>query len=129
MILIKGACIVGTFGENIFTARKRKGASQEEEAKYARVTKSTISKYERNEIMPSLDTAKLIADFLGTTLESLTGMEIPAGQTISIKDLKEVEGLPKSYIAAVKIAFGHQISPEELIKLIEVAASLKGGSR
>lgn len=122
---------MGTFGGNLFTARKRKGSSQEEVARYAKVTRSTISKYEGDEITPALDTAQLMAEFLGTTLESLTGKDIPIGQTITSKDLKDVEGLPKSYIIAVKVAFGNNVPPEELIKLIEVAASLrrKGDSK
>jgi transcriptional regulator with XRE-family HTH domain len=114
------------YGDILFTLRKQKKISQDELARNAGVTKSTISKYERGEIMPSLDIANDIASYFGVTVDSMTGEGInETGQVITEKSFKEVSGLPKDYLRAIKLAFNNKITPDELINLINVATSIK----
>lgn len=62
-----------TFGERILSLRKRLKWSQDELAKKVGTSAPIIGRYERNEIKPSIDTAKAIADALGATLDFLIG--------------------------------------------------------
>ena len=114
------------YGDILYTLRKQKKISQDELAKSAGITKSTISKYEHGEIMPTLDIAKDIAYYFGVTVDSMTGEGIEEiGQVITEKSFKEVVGMPRDYLRVIKLAFNNKISPDELINLINVATSIK----
>jgi len=60
-----------TFGERIVSLRKKLKWSQDVLAKRVGTSAPIIGRYERNEIKPSIDTAKNIADALGVTLDYL----------------------------------------------------------
>lgn len=62
-----------TFGERIASLRKKLKWSQDELAKKVGTSAPIIGRYERNEIKPSIETAKNIADSLGVTLDYLLG--------------------------------------------------------
>ena len=62
-----------TFGERIISLRKKLKWSQDELAKKVGTSAPIIGRYERNEIKPSIETAKNIADALGVTLDYLLG--------------------------------------------------------
>jgi len=62
-----------TFRERITTLRKKLKWSQDELAKKVGTSAPIIGRYERNEIKPSIETAKNIADSLGVTLDYLLG--------------------------------------------------------
>ena len=62
-----------TFGERIISLRKKQKWSQDELAKKVGTSAPIIGRYERNEIKPSIETAKNIADALGVTLDYLLG--------------------------------------------------------
>ncbi|MBN1185761.1 MAG: helix-turn-helix transcriptional regulator [Bacteroidales bacterium] len=62
-----------TFGERIISLRKKLKWSQDELAKKVGTSAPIIGRYERNEIKPSIETAKNIADSLGVTLDYLIG--------------------------------------------------------
>ncbi len=78
--------------KNVFSSRLRilrenKKLSQSALAKKIGVTKSTIYRYENNNLMPTLNKAVLLAQVLNTTLDHLVGMDdIP---TIKLKNLEE----------------------------------------
>lgn len=78
--------------KNVFSSRLRilrenKKLSQSALAKKIGVTKSTIYRYENNNLMPTLNKAVLLAQVLNTTLYHLVGMDdIP---TIKLKNLEE----------------------------------------
>ena len=114
------------YGETLKKLRKEKKISQEELARYAGIVKSTISKYERGENKPTLETAKLIAEFLGTTVDQMVGNDDFSNVcTIDERNSKELYGLPKGYIKAIKLAFSREIFPEDLTKIIEMAYDIK----
>lgn len=60
-------------GNKITELRKQKGWSQTELAKQVSASREAIGKYERNEAVPSVDTAKNIADIFDVTLDYLVG--------------------------------------------------------
>ncbi|MHC5354506.1 helix-turn-helix domain-containing protein [Myroides sp. LJL115] len=62
-----------TFGKKIALLRKELGLSQRELAKSLHTSVSVISRYERDEMIPSVDTAKKIAEILGSTVGYLLG--------------------------------------------------------
>lgn len=62
-----------TFGERIISLRKKLKWSQDELAKRVGTSAPIIGRYERNEIKPSIETAKNIADSLDVTLDYLLG--------------------------------------------------------
>jgi transcriptional regulator with XRE-family HTH domain len=62
-----------TFGKKIGLLRKEKGWSQTELAGQLNTSVSVISRYERDDMNPSIDAAKKLADLLGTTVGYLLG--------------------------------------------------------
>lgn len=60
-----------TLGQKITTIRKEKKQSQIEVAKYVGISRDAVSKYERNDIIPSVENAKKIAKMLGVSLDYL----------------------------------------------------------
>lgn len=67
-------------GDKITKLKKSKQLSQVELAKITGISRDAISKYERNEVIPSVDYAKRIADALGISLDYL----------VSDKELEDV---------------------------------------
>ena len=57
----------------LFKIKKEKKLSQTELAKKLSTSVSVISRYERDEMTPSIDTAKRLASFLNTTVGYLLG--------------------------------------------------------
>ncbi|CAG5081292.1 hypothetical protein CRYO30217_01584 [Parvicella tangerina] len=62
-----------TFGKKIAALRKELKLSQTELAKKLNTSVSVISRYERDEMTPGIDTAKKIADLLNTSVGYLIG--------------------------------------------------------
>ncbi len=62
-----------SFGKKLAILRKEKGMSQTELAKQLNTSVSVISRYERDEMTPSIDTAKKLASFLDTSVGYLLG--------------------------------------------------------
>lgn len=62
-----------TFGKKISSLRKEMKISQTELAKRMSTSVSVISRYERGEMMPSIDAAKRLAELLETTVGYLLG--------------------------------------------------------
>lgn len=62
-----------TFGKKIALLRKDLGLNQRELANSLNTSVSVISRYERDEMVPSVDTAKKIAEILGSTVGYLLG--------------------------------------------------------
>jgi len=84
-------------GDKIAALRKAKKISQAELAKEAGVSREIIGRYERNEVSPSVDVAKKIADALEVSLDYLAGDSDKASfdkQTLKLID--EIEELEPS---------------------------------
>jgi len=62
-----------TFGERLKIARVAKGYSQSQLAKLVNSYHSIIGKYERDEVKPTIDVVKKLADVLDTTAGYLIG--------------------------------------------------------
>ncbi len=62
-----------TFGEKITYCRKQKKLSQAELGKLSGINGDIIGKYERDEMRPSIEAAKKIADALDVTIDYLAG--------------------------------------------------------
>jgi len=62
-----------SFGSKIIEARKEKKMSQDALAKELNATPTTIGRYERDEVKPSIEVALKIAKILGVSLDYLTG--------------------------------------------------------
>ena len=75
-----------SFGERIIQVRKEKDMSQEQLAKLLDTTPTTIGRYERDEVKPSIEMAVKIADALEVSLDFLTGRSLA-----SLKDKKMME--------------------------------------
>jgi len=65
--------IMTKIGNKITELRKQKGWSQSELAKQISASREAIGKYERNEAIPSVETAKNIADVFDVSLDYLVG--------------------------------------------------------
>ena len=83
-------------GNKILSLRKERGWSQHQLAEKMGTSGPIIGRYERNEMMPSVEVAKKLADTFGITLDYLVD---DTGRIMDIKDkamlerLKEIEEL------------------------------------
>jgi len=64
---------MATFGKKLRECREAKGLSQKELAKLLNTSYSVIGKYERDEMLPSIEAAKKIAKLVDTTIGYLLG--------------------------------------------------------
>ena len=62
-----------SFGSRIVQIRKEKGLSQDQLAKQLGATPTTIGRYERDEVKPSVDMAVKIAEVLEVSMDYLVG--------------------------------------------------------
>lgn len=62
-----------SFGTKLAACRKAKNLSQKELAKIFSTSHTTIGKYERDEMTPSIEAAKKLANILDTTVGYLLG--------------------------------------------------------
>ena len=95
---------MSTFGKKIADLRKEKKLSQAELAKQLSTSTSVIGRYERDEMMPSIEAAKKLAALLNTTVGYLLG-ETEEDELFKdpsmLRRLKELNNLPeqdKEYI-------------------------------
>lgn len=97
------------FGDRIAYLRKTKGISQTDLAKSISASREAIGKYERNEAMPSVETAKKIADIFEVTLDYLVDETAAATfdkQTVKrIQDIEILSSDDKSHLFALMDAF------------------------
>ena len=61
------------FGARIRALRAVKGISQRDMAREIPVSEETISGWERGRNLPTIDTAAIVADFFGVSLDWLAG--------------------------------------------------------
>lgn len=62
-----------SFGSRIIEIRKEKGLSQDQLAKLLSATPTTIGRYERDEVKPSVEMAVKIAEALEVSMDYLVG--------------------------------------------------------
>lgn len=61
------------FGSIVVELRKQQGISQTDLAGQLGIHKNVLGRYERNEVTPSIEIARKIADILDVSLDYLTG--------------------------------------------------------
>ena len=88
---------MSTFGKKLAESRKAKKLSQSELARLLKTNHSIIGKYERDEVKPSVDVVKKLADTLNTTVAFLLGetddMELFKDPNM-LKRLNDINRLP-----------------------------------
>ena len=109
---------MNTFGDKINYLRKNRQKTQDEIAIAVGTTKSTISKYERNLVEPTLESAKKIANYFMVSLDWLAGDNIKENDIIT-------ENIPKGYVEIIKKALKEEISVENLSDAISFISKLK----
>ncbi|HBH25151.1 MAG TPA: XRE family transcriptional regulator [Cytophagales bacterium] len=96
-------------GDRIASLRKTKGVSQTDLAKSVNASREAIGKYERNEAMPSVETAKKIADVFEVTLDYLVDENsLPTFDKKTVNRLKDIQLLSdddKKHVFALLDAF------------------------
>jgi transcriptional regulator with XRE-family HTH domain len=89
---------MSTFGKRLRDCRKEKGLSQNEVAKLLNTNHSVIGKYERDDVNPSIDAVKRLAELLDTTVAYLVG-EADTNELFKNSDmlrrLKDISQLPE----------------------------------
>lgn len=86
-----------TFGLKLAFCRRQRKLSQQQLGKLAEVSGDIVGKYERDEMKPSIETAKRLAEALGVTLDYLVGdgeME-PMLDKQMIERLAQIEKMPE----------------------------------
>lgn len=82
-------------GTRMAELRKKKELSQTDFAKSVGVSREMIGRYERDEVMPSIEVAKKIADALGVSLDYLAGEGMNANfDKQTVRRLEDIERLP-----------------------------------
>ncbi len=81
-------------GDKIVQLRKTKGWSQTDLAKAIEASREAIGKYERNEVVPSVEVAKRIADIFEVTLDYLVNDQAkPAFDKKVVQRIVSIEAL------------------------------------
>lgn len=96
------------FGSLVAELRKQKGISQTDLASQLGIHKNVLGRYERNEVFPSIDIARKVADILEVSLDFLTGKEEVQIDKVTSKRILEVskfEEQDKDHIFSVIDAF------------------------
>jgi transcriptional regulator with XRE-family HTH domain len=96
------------FGTIVVELRKQKGISQTELAKQLGIHKNVLGRYERNEVLPSIEIARKIADILDVSLDFLSGkvdVEMDKNTSKRILEVSKFEDDDKNHIFSVIDAF------------------------
>ena len=96
------------FGSIVVELRKKKGISQTDLAKELGIHKNVLGRYERNEVLPSIEIARKIADILDVSLDYLTGKADIQMDKLTRKRILEVskfEETDRNHIFSVIDAF------------------------
>ena len=111
-----------SFGQNLKKMRKQHGVTQGELANIVGIEKSSVSKYETANVIPSIDILKKIASVFNVSVDYLLGSEeqqkstneipIESASTLSQKKQELLELLPL-------------LSDEEVKKMLEIYTILK----
>ena len=84
-----------TFGQKLALCRKEQKLSQAETGKRSGINGDIVGKYERDEMKPSIDTAKKLADALEVSLDYLVGdAELKILDKKTLQRLEDIERLP-----------------------------------
>lgn len=97
-----------TFGNRLIEVRKEKKLSQDELGKKVGVHGAVIGRYERDEVKPSIEMAKNLAEALEVSLDYLVGsteLLLDKNITKRILDIQQLSSEEKSHVFALLDAF------------------------
>jgi transcriptional regulator with XRE-family HTH domain len=102
-----------TFGKKLRECREAKGLSQKDLAKLLKTSYSVIGKYERDEMLPSIEAAKKIAKLVDTTVGYLLGesndMNVLKDKAM-LKRLNDITNLPDKDKECVLYTIDHLLA-------------------
>ncbi|MDH5399544.1 MAG: helix-turn-helix domain-containing protein [Cyclobacteriaceae bacterium] len=96
------------FGSIVVELRKQKGISQTDLAARLGIHKNVLGRYERNEVVPSIEIARNIADILDVSLDYLSGktdVEMDKTTRSRILEVSKFEETDRDHIFSVIDAF------------------------
>jgi transcriptional regulator with XRE-family HTH domain len=96
------------FGSIVVELRKQKKISQTDLAAKLGIHKNVLGRYERNEVLPSIEIARKIADILDVSLDYLTGktdVEMDKAIQKRILEVSKFEDDDRQHIFSVIDAF------------------------
>lgn len=96
------------FGSIVVELRKEQGISQTDLASQLGIHKNVLGRYERNEVLPSIEIARKIADILDVSLDYLTGkadVQMDKNTRNRILEVSKFEEADKEHIFSVIDAF------------------------
>ncbi len=96
------------FGSVVVELRKEQGISQTALAAQLGIHKNVLGRYERNEVLPSIEIARKIADILDVSLDYLTGkvdVEMDKNTRNRILEVSKFEEEDREHIFSVIDAF------------------------
>jgi transcriptional regulator with XRE-family HTH domain len=106
-----------TFGQKLSFCRKDKKLSQAELGKLSGINGDIIGKYERDEMKPSVETAKKLSDALAVSLDYLVGDgDLKVVDKKTMQRLEDIEKLPQEDKAHIFYAL------DNLIKAVKYKA-------
>lgn len=84
-----------TFGKRLTEVRKFRKLSQDELGKKVEVHGAVIGRYERDEVKPSIEVAKSMAEVLEVSLDYLVGSTDTLLDNAVIKKILDIQKLPE----------------------------------
>jgi transcriptional regulator with XRE-family HTH domain len=108
-----------SFGKRLVETRKKKGLSQEVIAKFLNTKAPVIGRYEREEMVPSVEVATKLASFLEVSLDYLAGNTDTEIDTQILKKIQQIQNLnqeDKGHIFALMDAFLFKASVQSHLK-------------
>ncbi len=96
------------FGTIVVELRKQQSISQTELAARLGIHKNVLGRYERNEVLPSIEIARKIADILDVSLDYLTGkadVQMDKNTRERILEVSKFEEEDRQHIFSVIDAF------------------------
>jgi len=109
-----------TFGKRLAECRKAKNLSQKDLAKAFNTSHTTIGKYERDEMTPSIEAAKKLAKILDTSVGYLLGENEQADlfkDPAMLKRFQDIVTLPEKDKECLLTTVDHFIKASKLATL------------
>jgi len=106
-----------SFGKKLAECRKAKDLSQKELAEIFNTSHTTIGKYERDEMVPSIEAAKKLAKILDTTVGYLLGEDEQANlfkDQKMLQRLQDISNLPEREKECLLITVDHFIKAAKI---------------
>lgn len=111
--------VMMTFGDKLIELRKSRGLSQEKVAEQLSVTRQTISNWETNQAMPTIDKAKDLSKLFHVSLDELLDNDV---SSIMMDRMSNVEKLASMLIKIIK-GFGVALIVLLIISILSIIFS------